>query len=116
MDNPYCFDIEFITEELGNAQNIEDSLPVAKVHHAHLYDSPEKIDIRIHFDPKTYFHRKFDAWLNKLIPHAPQFDVFISYAAGDSAIADELRSDLEKNGLKCFMVWRPALWEDQQRI
>ena len=66
MDNPYCFDIEFITEELGNAQIIEDSLPVAKVHHAHLYDSPEKIDIRIHFDPKTYFHRKFDAWLNNI--------------------------------------------------
>lgn len=66
MDNPYCFDIEFITEELGNAQIIEDSLPVAKVHHAHLYDSPEKIDIRIYFDPKTYFHRKFDAWLNNI--------------------------------------------------
>ena len=47
---------------------------------------------------------KFDAWLHKIIPATPEFDVFISYAAGDSPIADELRNDLEKNGLKCFMA------------
>jgi hypothetical protein len=47
---------------------------------------------------------KFDAWLHKIIPPSLEFDVFISYAAGDSAIADELRNDLEKNGLKCFMA------------
>ena len=47
---------------------------------------------------------KFDLWLHKIIPSTPEFDVFISYATGDSAIADELRNDLEKNGLKCFMA------------
>jgi hypothetical protein len=62
---------------------------------------------------------QFDAWLNKLIPPAPQFDVFISYAAGDSAIADELRNDLEKGGLKCFMAEKDiqvaAEWQDSIR-
>ncbi len=39
---------------------------------------------------------EFDVWLNKIIPLIPEFDVFISYTAGDAAIADELRNDLEK--------------------
>ena len=47
---------------------------------------------------------EFDVWLNKIIPPILEFDVFISYTAGDAAIANELRNDLEKNGLKCFMA------------
>ena len=39
----------------------------------------------------------------RLLSDVSKFDVFISYTAGDAAIADELRNDLEKNGLKCFM-------------
>lgn len=62
---------------------------------------------------------EFDAWLNTVFPTAPQFDVFISYAAGDSAIADELRSDLERNGLKCFMAEKDiqvaAEWQNSIR-
>ena len=34
----------------------------------------------------------------------PKFDVFISYAVGDAAIADELRGDLEGKGLRCFVA------------
>jgi hypothetical protein len=64
MDSPYCFDIEFAQGNIESSHHIKDSLPVASVHHAHLYDSPEKIDIKIHFDPETYFPRKIDAWLN----------------------------------------------------
>ena len=66
MDNPYCFNIEFTEGNIESSQQIKDSLPVASVHHAHLYDSPEKIDIRIYFAHETYFHRKFDAWLNNI--------------------------------------------------
>ena len=62
---------------------------------------------------------RFDAWLNKIIPLTPEFDVFISYAAGDSAIADELRNDLEKSGLKCFMAEKDihvaTEWQDSIR-
>jgi len=61
----------------------------------------------------------FDAWLNKLIPITPEFDVFISYATGDSAIANELRDDLEQNGLKCFMAEKDiqvaAEWQNSIR-
>jgi hypothetical protein len=45
--------------------------------------------------------------------------VFISYAAGDSAIADELRNDLERHGLRCFMAEKDiqvaAEWQDSIR-
>lgn len=62
---------------------------------------------------------KFDIWINKLIPPTPEFDVFISYATGDSAIADELRNDLEKKGLKCFMAEKDIQvateWQDSIR-
>ncbi len=62
---------------------------------------------------------KFDAWIDKIIPSTPEFDVFISYAAGDSAIADELRKDLEKNGLNCFMAEKDIQvateWQDSIR-
>jgi len=61
----------------------------------------------------------FEAWLDKLIPPTPQFDVFISYASGDSPVADELRRDLEMNGLKCFMAEKDiqvaAEWQDSIR-
>lgn len=62
---------------------------------------------------------KFDEWLNKIVPPTPEFDVFISYAAGDAEIADELRNDLEKNGLKCFMAEKDIQvateWQDSIR-
>jgi hypothetical protein len=62
---------------------------------------------------------EFDAWLNELFPQAPEYDVFISYATEDSAIADELRDDLEKNDLKCFMAERDIQvateWQDSIR-
>jgi hypothetical protein len=62
---------------------------------------------------------KFDAWLNTIVPPTREFDVFISYAAGDSAIADELRNDLEKNGLNCFMAQKDIQvateWQDSIR-
>jgi TIR domain len=63
---------------------------------------------------------KFDTWLDTVVPLARSFDVFISYAAGDSAIAAELRNDLEKNGLKCFMAEKDVQvatqWQDAIRM
>jgi hypothetical protein len=62
---------------------------------------------------------KFATWLDDIIPFTPDFDVFISYAAGDAGIADELRSDLAKNGLKCFMAEKDIQiateWQDSIR-
>jgi Zn-finger nucleic acid-binding protein len=56
--------------------------------------------------------------LAKLVPIPQTYDIFISYAAGDAAIANELKSDLEHQGLKCFMAekdiavaeeWQPTI-------
>jgi hypothetical protein len=62
---------------------------------------------------------KFDEMLNIMFPPNPEFEVFISYTSGDSAIVDELRNDLENNGLKCFMAEKDIQvateWEDSVR-
>jgi hypothetical protein len=47
---------------------------------------------------------RMEEWVNTVVPSAPEFDVFISYAAGDTGVAEELRNDLERNGLRCFMA------------
>jgi len=62
---------------------------------------------------------RFAEWINTVVPSVPEFDVFISYAAGDTGIADELRSDLERNGLRCFMAEKDihvaTEWQDSIR-
>jgi hypothetical protein len=62
---------------------------------------------------------RFATWINTVVPSMPEFDVFISYAAGDTGIADELRSDLERNGLRCFMAEKDIQvateWQDSIR-
>jgi hypothetical protein len=54
-----------------------------------------------------------------VVPVTPRIDVFISYATGDSAIADELRNELEHRGLKCFMAEKDIRvaeeWQDSIR-
>jgi hypothetical protein len=63
---------------------------------------------------------RFAAWLSTVVPSAPEFDVFISYDVGDSGLADELRSDLESNGIRCFMaekdIQAATEWQDSIRI
>jgi hypothetical protein len=62
---------------------------------------------------------EFERWLHSVCPAPPQFDMFISYAAGDAALADELRSDLEGNQFRCFMaekdVQTATEWQDSIR-
>jgi len=59
---------------------------------------------------------KLSTFLDTLFPPLPKYDLFISYAAGDSAIANELRDDLQANGLTCFMAEKnieaSAEWQD----
>jgi hypothetical protein len=47
---------------------------------------------------------EFEQYLERIAPTAPKFDIFLSYAAGDSALAAELKELLERKGLKCFMA------------
>ena len=62
---------------------------------------------------------RLEQWLDTILPIAPQYDVFISYASGDSQIADELRKDMETAGLRCFMAEKDiqvaAIWQDSIR-
>ena len=62
---------------------------------------------------------RLQRFLNDVAPLAPEFDLFISYAAGDSHIAGELRGELESGGLKCFMAEKDiraaSEWQDSIR-
>jgi hypothetical protein len=62
---------------------------------------------------------ELERWLNDVVPVLPGFDVFVSYAEGDSGIAEELRYELENRGLKCFMAKKDievaAEWQDSIR-
>jgi hypothetical protein len=57
--------------------------------------------------------------LDQIAPIPPTYDVFISYASGDSALAMELKGDLEHQGLTCFMAERDipvaTEWQDSIR-
>lgn len=86
-------------EELGRYRLIGDVQPCFTSSGAGFMFQVTDDAVRLLSDPS-----KFDAWLHKIIPAISEFDVFISYAAGDSAIANELRNDIEKNGLRCFMA------------
>lgn len=66
MDEHYCFDIEFDTNDIDTAYDRGNNTPIAKIHHAHLYDSPEKIEIKVYFDVKTDLDRKLMEWAGKI--------------------------------------------------
>jgi hypothetical protein len=57
--------------------------------------------------------------LDKIAPLRPSYDLFLSYAAADGAIASELRVDLERQNVKCFMAEKDIAvateWQDAIR-
>ena len=59
-----------------------------------------------------------EQFLNQLVPAQPSFDVFISYASADGALAIELKDDLESQGLKCYLAEKdiPVASEWQESI
>lgn len=62
---------------------------------------------------------RLEAALNAVVPQAPRYDVFISYAAGDAHIAAELHAEMKSSGLRCFMAEKDipvaTAWEDSVR-
>lgn len=59
-----------------------------------------------------------DEWLDSLFPPPIKFDLFMSYATAGRSIADELRDELQKAGVNCFMAeknvklgvaWQPMI-------
>jgi hypothetical protein len=55
-------------------------------------------------------------FLDKITPLRPSYDLFLSYASSDSATASELRGELERKGLTCFMAEKDIAvateWQD----
>ena len=101
-------------EELGRHRLIGDVLP-----HFTGSGTGFRFQVTDHAERLWSSEAEFEEWLNKVVPVTPIFDVFISYATGDSAIAEELRNDLEVKGLKCFMAEKDIKvateWQDSIR-
>ena len=66
MDEHYCFDIEFDTNDIDTAYDRGNNTPIAKTHHAHLYESHERIEIKVYFDVKTDLDKKLMEWTAKI--------------------------------------------------
>jgi hypothetical protein len=100
-------------EELGRHRLIGDVQPHFSSSGAGFRFQVTQEAVRVWSD-ETELERLFA----KLVPAVETYDIFISYATGDVAIADELRTDPEHQGLKCFMAEKgiPVAAQWQQAI
>ncbi len=62
---------------------------------------------------------KYIEYIRKEFPLISKYDLFLSYASDDSELASELKTDLEANGLKCFMaeldIPVASIWHEEIR-
>ena len=61
MEHYYCLDVTFPDIEFD--KYMPNSKPSALIHHAHLYSRENEIELRILFEPDTYFGTKLSHWL-----------------------------------------------------
>ncbi len=61
MHEYFCFDISFPSVDFDSYEQGYEK--VKSIHHAHLYSRENEIEIRILFEPNTYFGRKFSMWV-----------------------------------------------------
>ncbi len=64
MEDYYCLEIVFPEIELDKYYTRGEK--VDNVHHAHLYSTGNKIELRIFYDDKTCFGEKLSSWAHKL--------------------------------------------------
>ena len=64
MANTYCLDLEFPEVNFDNYWVKCDE--VASKHHAHLFSKSNEIEIRIYYDFKTQFEKKFSTWASTI--------------------------------------------------
>jgi len=60
----YCLDISFPGIDFDACEQGYEK--VKPIHHAHLYSKESEIEIRIYFEPKTGFDRKFSIWSSSI--------------------------------------------------
>jgi hypothetical protein len=65
MVKNYCLEVEFIDVDF-NSYSITGKTQVSKVHHAHLDLSDNDIELKIFFDPRSYFDHKFTEWIGEI--------------------------------------------------
>jgi TIR domain len=101
-------------EELGRHRLIGDVRPHFSRGGAGFRYQVTEEAVRIWSNPSV-----LERLLDQIVPVPPKYDVFISYTAGDSALATELKSDFEHQGWKCFMAEKDipvaAEWQDTIR-
>jgi hypothetical protein len=68
---------------------------------------------------KDYFQGNHQNQGRNMLPFPSRYDVFLSYAEGDSHLADRVRISLEAKGLQCFMAKKSInvakVWEEEIR-
>lgn len=64
MNDYYCFDISFPSVDFDAYE--QGSEKTKSIHHAHLFSKENEIEIRICFEPRTGFDRKFIIWAGRL--------------------------------------------------
>lgn len=65
MAKNYCLDVEFINIDSSNFF-MKGETKVSKVHDAHLTLSDNEIELKIFFDPRSYFDDKFTDWIGEI--------------------------------------------------
>lgn len=98
-------------EELGRLRLIGDVQPRFTSQGSSFAYQVTEDAVRLWNDPSRLYE-----CLDRIIPAPPPaYDLFISYATGDSALAAELKESLEEKGFHCFMAEKDipvaAIWE-----
>jgi hypothetical protein len=99
MDDYYCIDIEFpdVDFSLYGINQPE----ISKVYHAHLYTRKDEIELRIFFDDKSYFDKKFGSWITNI--DLKKFGSFINVIISKNETNERLqRIDLSDSKLIDF--------------
>ncbi|MHB1423997.1 MAG: TIR domain-containing protein [Gemmataceae bacterium] len=86
-------------EELGKHRLIGHVQPQFSKHGAGFRYEVTKEAARLWSNPQ-----ELERFLDRIVPTTPTFDIFLSYATGDSELAAELKELLECEGLRCFMA------------
>lgn len=66
MNEYHCLDIEFLNVDFNKFGYLRRKVEISKVHHAHLYTTQDKIELRILFDEQTGFDDALIDWSSKI--------------------------------------------------
>lgn len=65
MNSIYCLEIEFPSIDFSS-YNLKGELEVSIIHYAELCTKPDKIELKIFYNERTYFGDKLGQWLDTI--------------------------------------------------